>query len=187
MDHAGRLAPAGLVFLELLDLKLPLVPPALANLATGYQQRAGQCSVATVERTEPDFLTKANDSWFELCRAGGLIGDDGEFLVAVPLDEDGRDLWWARVRLAESWDLVGEGSVTALGLGFGSPEFTTLSVKGDVAAFCASHELAVITVVAAGFSSLPDLRKHAEWVASQQRISEQEKAAAGRWLEASGD
>ncbi|MEV5969087.1 hypothetical protein [Streptomyces sp. NPDC051921] len=186
LDHAGRLAPAGLVFLGLMDLELPLIPPSLANMATGYQQRLGKCQIATVGRDAPDYLTKANDSWFELSRAGGLFDDSGEFLLTVPLDEQRRDLWWARVRLADTWDLMGAGSAAELGLGFGEPEFTALSVTGDVVAFCASHESAIITTLAAGFADLADLRQHAEWVASQRRMSRQEKEAARRWLDATG-
>ncbi|GAA3390943.1 hypothetical protein [Streptomyces roseoviridis] len=186
MDHAGRLAPAGLVFLGLMGLELPLIPPALANMATGYESASGKWPRSIVDRDTSDFVTKANESWFELLREGNLFGDNGEFLVAVPLEEGGNDLWWARVTLAESWDMVGAGSATALGSGFGEPEFTTLSVTGDVAAFCSSRESSVHTVLAAGFSDVPDLRQMADWIAGYPGTPRQEKAAARRWLDATG-
>ncbi|MEH0576635.1 MULTISPECIES: hypothetical protein [Streptomyces] len=183
MGHAGRLAPAGLVFLGLMDLDLPLIPPALANMATGYQPPSREWPRAVVDRGTPDFVTKANEEWYDLSRQGGLFGDDREFLVAVALHEGGNDLWWARVRLAESWDLVGAGSASALGSGFGAPEFTALSVTGDVVAFCSSDTASIGTVLAAGFSDLAGLRDLAEWKAGYPRTPRQEKAAARRWLE----
>ncbi|MEU1542056.1 hypothetical protein ABZ461_28895 [Actinacidiphila glaucinigra] len=184
MDHAGRLAPAGLVFLCLMDLELPLIPPTLANMATGYKPPSGEWPRSVVGRDTPDFVAQANEGWFELSREGGLFGDDREFLVTVPLHEGGNDLWWAHVRLAESWDVVGAGSSAALGSGFGEPEFTALSLAGDVVAFCYAHSAAVGSVLATGFSDLVDLRKMAEWEADYPRTRRQEKAAARRWLDA---
>ncbi|MFF3844275.1 hypothetical protein [Streptomyces sp. NPDC002328] len=186
MDHAGRLAPAGLVFLGLMDLELPLIPPPLANMATGYKPPSGEWPRSVVGRDTPDFVTKANEGWFELSREGGLFGDDREFLVTAPLQEGGNDLWWACVRLADSWDLVGAGSAAGLGSGFGEPEFTALSLTGDVVAFCYSHSSAVGTVLATGFSDLADLRKMAEWTADYPTTPRQEKAAARRWLDSTG-
>ncbi|MFE5301901.1 hypothetical protein [Streptomyces sp. NPDC056632] len=183
MDHAGRLTPAGLVFLELMDLELPLIPPPLANMATGYEPPSGEWARSLVDRGTPDFIAKANTSWFDLCHEGGLFGDGREFLVSVALHEGGSDLWWARVRLAESWDLVGAGSAAALGSGLGEPEFTALSVTGDVAAFCCSTTSSIRTVVAAGFTEIEDLRAMAEWAAEYPRTPRQEKAAARRWLD----
>lgn len=183
MDHAGRLAPAGLVFLGLMDLKLPLIPPPLANMATGYQPPSEERPRSDVDRGAPDFIAKANAIWFDLCRGGGIFGDDGEFLVSVALHEGGDDFWWARVRLAESWDLVGAGSATALGCGFGEPEFTALSVTGDVAAFCCSTRSSIRTILATGFTEIEDLRNMAEWTAGYPRTPRQEKAATRRWLD----
>ncbi|MGW7308490.1 hypothetical protein ACWGI1_23295 [Streptomyces sp. NPDC054835] len=166
-----------------MDLELPLIPPPLANMSTGYKPPSGEWPLSAVDRGTPDFITKANASWFELCRERGLFGDDQDFLVTVPLYEGGNDLWWARVRLAESWDLVGAGSVASLGSGFGEPEFTALSVTGDVAAFCCSTTSWIRTVVATGFAEIDGLRDMAEWKAGYPRTPRQEKAAARRWLD----
>lgn len=187
MDHLGQqLAPAGLIFLGLMDLELPLIPPALANMATGYQPPSGKWPSVAVDRDTPDVVTKANESWFELACEGSLFGDDREFLVTVPLQEGGNDLWWARVRLAESWDLVGTGSAVSLGSGFGAPEFTALSVTGEVVAFCTSDRSSIRTVLATGFSDLAGLRDLAEWKAGYPMTPRQEKAASRRWLDSIG-
>lgn len=184
MDHAGRLTPAGLVFLGLVDPASPLIPPTLANAATGYAPPSGGWRRSVIERDAPDFVATANKGWFDLSREGGLFGDDREFLVAVEVQ--GGDFWWARVRLDESWDVVGAGSADALGIGFGAPEFVMLSVSGDVIVAGRTGDSSVGTVLVTGFSDVVGLCEHAEWKAGWQGTPQQEKAAIRRWLEAIG-
>ncbi|MFF3948061.1 hypothetical protein ACFYYN_24960 [Streptomyces sp. NPDC001902] len=181
MDHPGRLAPAGLVFLGLMAPEHRLIPPTLANAATGYPPAFGDWRRSVVGSDTPDFVDTANKGWFDLSREGGLFGDDREFLVAVEIDEG--DHWWARVRLDEPWDIVGAGSAAALGIGFGAPEFAMLSVTGDVIVCGRTGESSIGAVLVNGFSDLAGLRQLAEWKAGWRGTPQQEKAAARRWLE----
>lgn len=65
------------------------------------------------------------------------------------------DWWWARVRLAESWDIMGAGSAAALGIGFGAPEFAMLSLAGDVIVCGTAGESSIGTVLVTGDGSSP--------------------------------
>ncbi|MEV0606235.1 hypothetical protein AB0I61_07705 [Polymorphospora rubra] len=65
------------------------------------------------------------------------------------------DWWWARVRLAESWDIMGAGSAAALGIGFGAPEFAMLSLAGDVIVCGMTGESSIGTVLVTGDGSSP--------------------------------
>ncbi|BCJ68420.1 hypothetical protein [Polymorphospora rubra] len=188
MGHAERLAPGGLVFLGMMSLECPLIPPTLANLAQGYPPTSGKWPRSVVDSDTPDFVARANEGWLDLSREGGLFGDDLEFLVAVEIevDEEVTDWWWARVKLAESWDIMGAGSAAALGVGFGVPEFAMLSLAGDVIVCGTAGESAIGTVRVSGFRDLAGLRKLADWIADWPTTRQQEKAAARRWLESIG-
>jgi hypothetical protein len=180
-DYSGRLAPAGMIFLGLMDLESPLVPPTLATLAPGYPPESGTWSRSVVGTDVPGFITRANEGWFELSRKGRLFGDDREFLVAVEILED--DWWWAHVKLAESWDIMGAGSAAALGTGFGEPEFVMLSLAGDVIVCGTAGGFMIGAVLVNDFQDLTGLRELAHWKASWPGASQQERIAARRWLE----
>lgn len=183
-DYSERLAPAGLILLGLMGPELPLIPPTLATLAPGYPPRSGAWPRSVVRTDVPDFVTRANDGWLDLSRKGGLFGDDREFLVAVEIRED--DWWWAHVKLAESWDIMGAGSASALGSGFGVPEFAMLSLAGDVIVCGTAGESMIGSVLLNGFRDLTDLRELADWKASWPGTPQRERMAARRWLESIG-
>lgn len=117
---------------------------------------------------------------------GGLFGEDREFLVAVEVHEGEGDWWWARVRLAESWEIMGAGSAAALGSGFGAPDFAMLSPTGDVIVCATSGESSIGTVLVNRFRNLVGLRELAEWKADWPGTPRHERAAARRWLESPG-
>jgi len=183
MDHPERLAPGGLVFLGLMSPERPLIPPTLATLAPGYPPMSREWPRSVVDRDAPDFVTRANKGRLDLSREGGLFGDDREFLVAVEVHEGEDDWWWARVRLAEPWDIMGAGSASALGSGFGAPEFAMLSTSGEVIVCGTTGESSIGTVLVNGFEDLAGLRELADWKAGWPGTQQQERAAARRWLE----
>jgi hypothetical protein len=180
-DYSERLAPAGMILLGLIGLESPLIPPTLATLAPGYPPGSGKWSRSVVGTDVPDFATRANEGWFELSRKGGLFGDDREFLVAVGILEG--DWWWAHVKLAESWDIMGAGSAATLGIGFGVPEFAMLSLTGDVIVCGTAGGSTIGAVLVNEFQDLTGLRELADWKASWPGTPQQERIAARRWLE----
>ncbi|WP_126639421.1 hypothetical protein [Embleya hyalina] len=181
MDYVERLASSGLVFLRLVSSERPLIPPTLATLASGYLPEEWPRSI--VDSGDPDFVGKANKGWFDLSREGGLFGDDREFLVAVEIHDSEDSWWWAHVRLAEVWDIVGAGSAAALGNDFGAPEFAMLSLTGDVIVCGVTGESSIGTVLVNGFRDLAGLRELADWQAGWLGTPEQERIATRRWLE----
>ncbi|MFD9428838.1 MULTISPECIES: hypothetical protein [unclassified Streptomyces] len=183
MDHPARLAPGGLVFLGLMSPENPLIPPTLATLTPGYPPISGKWLRSVVESDTQDFVTRANEGWFDLSRKGGLFGEDREFLIAVEVHEGEDDWWWARVRLAESWDIMGSGSADALGCGFGVPDFAMLSLTGDVIVCGTTGDSSIGTVLVNGFRNLVDLRDLADWKAGWSGTPQYERAAARRWLD----
>ncbi|MFG3346156.1 hypothetical protein ACGF1Z_13960 [Streptomyces sp. NPDC048018] len=189
MDHPGRLAPGGLVFLGLVDQEVPLVPPTIATVAADYPPPVGEWARSVVETTAPDFVARANEGWFALARDGGLFGDDREFLVAVEVEgeEERNDWWWARVRLDAAWDVMGAGAASALGVGPGAPEFAMLSVSGDVIVCGTTGPTSIGTVLVTGFRELAELREFAEWQADWSGTPQRERVTTRRWLNSSGD
>ncbi|MEV0133334.1 hypothetical protein AB0H83_33330 [Dactylosporangium sp. NPDC050688] len=187
MDDPYRLAAAGLIFLGLVELERPLVPPELATLACGRPLAEGIYPRFVCTDEDPDLVDRANRGWFDLCRAGGLFGDDREFLVAVEIDAELQDWWWARVRLADAWDIAGVGAAGALGTGFGRPEFGMLSVAGDIIVFCTSDPHSISAVLVPGSAVFDGMRKLANWKAEDPRLSPHERATARRWLSSMGD
>ncbi|WP_329362409.1 hypothetical protein [Streptomyces sp. NBC_01483] len=184
MDHLERLAPGGLIYLEMMDPEHPLIAPTLATRASGYQPASGKWSRSVVDSGAPDFVTMANKGWFDLSREGGLFGAAREFLVATETHEG--DWWWARVRLAESWDIMGAGSAAALGSGFGAPEFAMLSLTGDVIVCGTTGDSSIGTVLVNDFRTLTGLRELANWKAEWRGTPQQERSASRRWLESIG-
>ncbi|GAA0814197.1 hypothetical protein [Spirilliplanes yamanashiensis] len=180
-NYSERLAPAGLIFLGLMGRESPLVPPTLAALAPGYPPESGAWPRAVVGTDVPDFIAIANAGWFEISLRGGLVVDDREFLVAVEISEG--DWWWAHVKLAECWDMMGAGSAAALGTGFGVPDFAMLSLAGDVIVCGTAGGDMIGAVVVNKFHDLTGLRELADWKAGWPGTPQQERHAARRWLE----
>ncbi|MEV5509363.1 hypothetical protein [Streptomyces orinoci] len=177
---AERLAAGGLVFLGMVDPDRPLIPPTLAGMATSYPE-SEKWRTSSVDRDAADCVTRANEGWFDLAREGGLFGDDREFLVAVAISEE--DDWWARVRLAETWDVMGAGSANALGNGFGLPAFHMLSLTGDVVVCGMVWQSSIGTYLVSGFEKVKGFRDNAEWKANWARTPRYEALAIRRWLE----
>ncbi|WKK23757.1 PE-PGRS family protein [Streptomyces olivoreticuli] len=71
-----------------------------------------------------DLVAEVNAQWHRLATEGGIIGEDGVFLIDVA--GTGAPRLWTRVRLTDQWDLAG-----VLGERPGQPEFIALSMDGN--------------------------------------------------------
>ncbi|MCX4453936.1 hypothetical protein OG585_14715 [Streptomyces sp. NBC_01340] len=70
---------------------------------------------------------KFNARWYRLAAEGGILGEDGVFLIDVGGHRTGSASWaWTPVRLTDRWDLAG-----VLGERPGEPRFAALSTDGD--------------------------------------------------------
>lgn len=179
-ELSDRLRVAGLIFHEMADQDCPFIPPTLATAAAGYPPPSGQWPTSSVEVGVQDWVAEANKGWYELSRDGGLFSADREFLVAVERHE--KEWWWARVGLADTWDVMGAGAAGALGSGFGLPGFAMLSLTGDVIVCGLEWQSSIGAVLVSNFNELQSLREFAEWRAGWQGTTERDQAAIRSWL-----
>lgn len=181
-DPAQRLADGGLELVEFVDPKAPLIPPTLATAAISFPRDSEQRQHSTVEIGSADLVERANKGWYKLATEGGLVGADREFLVGV---ERSGEWWWARVRLADSWDVMGRGSAGILGNGEGCPGFVMMSLDGDVIMLGDVWQTEIGVVLVRHTSTNEGLRQYASQKAGSPLTPEYEKAAIRRWLQAS--
>jgi hypothetical protein len=184
-DLAEQLGMAGLVFLGWADDSEPRVPGSVARYAVSCDAESGRTDV-TLEYSDPRWREKANDAWFDLAVSAGLFGADREFLVAVTVQPEVYPvpIRWAKVRLASSWDIAGEGAAGLLGSGRHLPEFVMLSLDGEVIVRGTVWQDGI------GFLAVPHphraaaLRQQAEFYATWYRTSAEDRLAARNWLDA---
>jgi hypothetical protein len=83
--------------------------------------------VLCVAGDRPDPIGEFNARWHRLAAEGGILGEDGVFLIDVAGHCTGSAPWaWTPVRLTDRWDLAG-----VLGERPGEPKFVALSTDGD--------------------------------------------------------
>jgi hypothetical protein len=83
--------------------------------------------VLCVAGDRPDQIGEFNARWHRLASEGGILGEDGVFLIDVAGHCTGSAPWaWTPVRLTDRWDLAG-----VLGERPGEPKFVALSTDGD--------------------------------------------------------
>jgi hypothetical protein len=185
----GLLAETGLVYLGMADPTAPLIPPTLATFATSCPPDEGRIA-ATVYSDDPQLRRKANAAWFELSRTGGLFGSaPSEFLLAINrANDDQPAIWrWARVELADSWDVMGVGAAGILGNGVCRPEFVMLSVDGMVIVRGTTWESSIGAILVRDPHRIRVLRDHAKWMAGRPRTSEADRDAIEQWLNTGHD
>ncbi len=108
-----------------------------------------------VKSDRPDSVAELNAQWHRLAVKGGIIGEDGVFLIDVAGNwTRGAPRQWTRVRLTPQWNLVG-----VLGERPGQPEFITLSEDGNSLLGATTEEYEV-------------------WLVAVDRIRERQEAAA---------
>ncbi|MFG2208506.1 PE-PGRS family protein [Streptomyces sp. NPDC048638] len=117
-----------------------------------------------VRSDRPDLVDEVNAQWHRLAVEGGVINDDGEFLIDIDIDIAGSRPGcgpgrWTRVRLNDEWDLAG-----VLGERPGRPEFVTLSVDGNSLLGATTEEYEV-------------------WLIAVDRIAQRQEAAAQKAAE----
>ncbi|GAA2752857.1 hypothetical protein [Kitasatospora cinereorecta] len=107
-------------------------PPQAASIAAACGPWDGRVDIA-VRRDDPDFTAAVNAAWLRQATEFRLRSQDGHFLLLVNLYPDPLedfDLRWARVSLADDWNLAGPaigGIVGPLGDGL-----FTMSIDGEV-------------------------------------------------------
>ena len=179
-ELSQQLASGGLELLEMVDPNAPLIPPTLATVAIDYPSESESRPYSAVEIGAADLVARANAGWFRLASEHGLFGADREFLVAVKQSDQ---WWWARVRLAESWDVMGRGAAGVLGNGEGYPGFVMMSLDSAVVIRGDVWQTEIGTVLARSPSANEQLRGYALRKAEYPATPEYEKAAILRWLE----
>lgn len=178
-ELTASLAAAGLTFLGMVELSAPLMPPTLANLATGYPPEGELPGGVFVELNDPQLLDKANVGWYECSLDVGLFNQEREFLVAVECEDD--LWWWARVKLTEPWDIMGAGAAGALGVRRGLPRFVMMSLDGN-SVVCGTDWESSIGCILARPRLSQRLRDFAEEWSGFDSTSEFDRTATQRWL-----
>ena len=179
-ELAQQLADGGLELLEMVDPDAPLIPPTLATVVINYPSESEPRRYSTVEVGVEDLVARANAGWFQLASENGLFSADREFLVAVKQSDQ---WWWAHVRLAESWDVMGRGAAGILGNGEGYPGFVMMSLDSEVVIRGDVWQTEIGAVLGRSPSTNVQLRDYARWKAEYSPTPEYEKAAILRWLE----
>ncbi|MDX3754232.1 MULTISPECIES: PE-PGRS family protein [Streptomyces] len=83
--------------------------------------------VVRVAGDRADPIGEFNAQWHRLAVAGGILDEDGVFLIDIADHCTGSAPWdWTPVRLTDRWDLAG-----VLGERPGEPKFVALSTDGD--------------------------------------------------------
>ncbi|MDH6119508.1 hypothetical protein ABH930_004265 [Kitasatospora sp. GAS204A] len=176
---------AGLDYLGMVDPGVPLIPPALATLVSSCSEEDGILA-RSVESGDPQLIEKVNSEWYRISSGGGLFGvENPEFLVAVNRFGDTlpRVWWWAKVKLADRWDIAGDGAASGiLGNGPGHPAFVMLSLDGNVVVRGDRGEEWVDCVLLRNPQRVGMLRQHGQWLVERPRTDEFTRAALERWL-----
>jgi len=178
-ELAASLAAAGLVYLGMEESCALLLPPTLANLATGYPPEGEPPGGVSVELSDPRLLEKANAGWYEASLEVGLFNEQREFLVAI--DRGDNAWWWARVRLTDTWDIMGVGAAGVLGIRWCLPRFVMTSVDCDVIVCGTDWESSIGCLLARPRRSQRFRDFAVQW-AEYDSTSEFERAATRRWL-----
>ncbi|GAA3125464.1 hypothetical protein [Streptosporangium carneum] len=182
----ASLAEAGLIFMGMVAISDPLIPPDLATRASSCFSE--ELTLAeSVYLDDPLLLEKANREWYRMSREGGLFGEgERKFLVAVNCaDGDSPQIWWwAKAELSDPWDIMGAGAASgALGAAHSYPGFVMLSLDGDVIVRGDRGEVSIDLTVVREPHRLPIFLRHGEWLAAWPDTDEFTRAALKRWLE----
>jgi len=136
-------------------LGLPQAPPPIfvVGLLAPCHPEDGRCDAwvdGWVYEENSGLVEAANAGWFALACEHGLFGEDQEFLLAVPAeqqDDDGDEVFeWRRVRLLDEWDLVGAGA-ELLGSGSERPKMSMSSLDGSIVMRITTYPSGVSSIV----------------------------------------
>jgi hypothetical protein len=180
---AASLARAGFLWrqAEVSDGKLPV---AAAWLAVSCRREDGRRD-KTVNRDDPELIEKANAVWLRLAVDSGFMGEEREFLVGIDCsdEESAPILCWARVRLSDNWDIVGNGAASGvLGSAAGVPEFVMLSVDGNIILRGTTWKDSIGVLVVPNPHMIPIIRDYVKRRNANPCTSDRERAEGEAWL-----
>ncbi|MFF4274092.1 hypothetical protein [Streptomyces sp. NPDC001536] len=132
------------------------VPDGMMPFVVGYRTEdiAGGFSY---RYDTPRLVERLNEDWYELAVSSGLLDDRREFLVQLPQgtrthraalrklhSDSATPSLWTRVRLLDSWDIMGRGAASAfLGIHAGHPGFAMMALDGSVYVIATTGEIGV--------------------------------------------
>ncbi|MFG3494567.1 hypothetical protein [Streptomyces sp. NPDC047928] len=179
------LAAAGLLIVDVWNEPEGLIPPLVAGQAASCPAEEGRVE-AMLDIHDPLLHEKANADWYRLSVEGGLFSEtDRRFLLALSPDENSPSRWFC-VELQSEWDIMGKGAAGLLGSAPCRPEFSMLSLDGNVLCFATTWEHDISTSVLPTPHRSQVLRRFAEWVAKGAMDEPDEpplSPAARRWLD----
>lgn len=132
------------------------VPDGTMPFVVGY--RAEDVDGGFFHRYDtPRLVERLNEDWYDLAVSSGLLDGRREFLVQLPqgtrthraavhhMHNDGpAPSLWTRVRLLDSWDIMGRGAASAfLGIHAGHPGFAMMALDGSVYVIATTGEIGV--------------------------------------------
>ena len=184
-ELADQLAKAGLIFLGWPDDSPARVPASVARNAVSCGAEDDRTDV-TLKYSNARWREEANDAWFGLSSGAGLFGPDNTFFVAVTLQPEAYPvpIVWAKVKLAASWDIAGEGAAGVLGGGRHLPEFVMLSLDGEVIVQGTVWQDGIGFLAVRHPRRAKVLRQQAEFIATWYRSGPEDRSAARNWLDA---
>lgn len=181
------LAAAGLRAVDGWREPAGLIPPFLTGQASSCPPREGRVE-SVLDVTDPLLHERANADWYRLAVEGGLFSEaDRRFLLPHSPAEGGLGRWRC-VELQDDWDIMGRGAAGLLGSAPLRPEFSMLSLDGNVLCFATTWQHSISTSVLTAPHRSRVLRRFAEWVAqgAMDRANEPPLSTpARRWLDAS--
>ncbi|ORT53681.1 hypothetical protein [Streptomyces sp. CB03238] len=179
------LAAAGLRIVEGWTEPEGLIPPIVTGQAPSCPPEEGRVE-AMLDVLDPQLHEKANADWYRLSVEGGLFSEtDRRFLLALSPEEDRLSRWFC-VELQSEWDIMGKGAAGLLGSAPYRPEFSMLSLDGNVLCFATTWEHDISTSVLTAPHRSQVLQRFAEWVASGVMDEPDEpplSPAVRRWLD----
>ncbi|BCL25108.1 hypothetical protein ACPCBX_25270 [Streptomyces tuirus] len=188
MGIMKSLAVAGLRIVEGWTAPDGLLPPTVTSQAPSVPSEDGRVE-AMLDFLDPQLHEKANADWYRLSVEGGLFsGTDCRFLIALHPGQD-RLARWHCVELQSEWDIMGKGADGLLGSAPYRPEFSMLSLDGNVLCFATTWEHAISTSVLKAPHRSQVLREWAEDLTdgTMDDMGDPDEAplslAARRWLD----
>ncbi|MGW7319289.1 hypothetical protein [Streptomyces sp. NPDC054854] len=179
------LAAAGLRIVDGWIESEGLIPPIVTGQAASCPPEEGRVE-AMLDVLEPQLQQKANADWYRLSVEGGLFTEtDRRFLLALRPGQD-RPARWFCVELQNEWDIMGKGAAGLLGSAPCRPEFSMLSLNGNVLCFATTWQHDISTSVLTSPHRSQVLRRFAEWVAGGAMDEPHEpplSTTVRRWLE----
>uniref|UniRef100_A0A8D3WSX2 Uncharacterized protein n=2 Tax=Streptomyces TaxID=1883 RepID=A0A8D3WSX2_STRFA len=137
---------AGLRIVEEWTAPDRLVPPTVIGQAPSIPFEDGRVEVLR-DFLDPLLQQKANADWYRLAVEGGLFSEtDRRFLIALSPGRDRLSRWHC-VELQSEWDIMSKGADGLLGSAPYRPEFSMLSLDGNVLCFATTWEYAISTSV----------------------------------------